>query len=272
MAPDSALTPDSVSGQNFELAGIKLQSAPLPSPCPCPCPCPCACACARQPSDFSATAGDGESGDFGKQRRLQGRCRTAGACFAGCGAQPHSAWHAGFDVHHQQSSQCILWDGLPILCRELMAPLPPKKSLRQMLVDMGIVSLPTDGFAMCITIRMCANRHASRRPNTRSHPPMKRARSDRRAVSFSGGSYLSQDNGYAAWAKLWCLSLQWQRKTTRATSLGDARSAGKIVSEVPRMIFAKFACDAMWTTSTRTALSQTLRSCHTPRQWRCRAR
>ena len=96
---------------------------PLLSPCPCPCPCPCACACARQPSDFSATAGDGESGDFGKQRRLQGRCRTAGACFAGCGAQPHSAWHAGFDVH-QQSTQCILWDGLPILCRELMAPLP----------------------------------------------------------------------------------------------------------------------------------------------------
>ena len=96
----------------------------LLSPCrPCPCPCACACACARQPSDFSATAGDGESGDFGKQRRLQGRCRTAGACFAGCGAQPHSAWHAGFDVH-QQSTQCILWDGLPILCRELMAPLP----------------------------------------------------------------------------------------------------------------------------------------------------
>ena len=96
----------------------------LLSPCrPCPCPCACACACARQPSDFSATAGDGESGDFGKQRRLQGRCRTAGACFAGCGAQPHGAWHAGFDVH-QQSTQCILWDGLPILCRELMAPLP----------------------------------------------------------------------------------------------------------------------------------------------------
>ena len=153
-----------------------------------------------------------------------------------------------------------------------MAHLLPKKSSQQMPVDTGIALLPTDGFAMCITIRMCASRHASRRPNTRSHPPMKRARSDRRAVSFSGGSCLSQANGYAAWAKLWCLSRQWQRKTTRATSLGDARSADKIVSEVPRMIFAKFACDAMWTTSTRTALSQTLRSCHTPSQLCCRAR
>ena len=125
--------------------------------------------------------------------------------------------------------------------------------------------------AVDITIRMCASRHASRRPNTRSHPPMKRARSDRRAVSFSGGSYLSQDNGYAAWAKLWCLSRQWQRKTTRATSLGDARFAGKNVSEVPRMIFAKIACDAMWTTSTKAALSQTRRSSHTPGQGRYKA-
>ena len=154
---------------------------------------------------------------------------------------------------------------------KLMAPLLLKPFSQQMPIDTGTALHPTDGFAMCITIRMRANRHASRRPNTRSHPPMTRARSDKRAVSISGGSCLSQANGYAAWAKLWCLSRQWQRKTTRATSLGDARSAGKIASEAPRMIFAKFACDAMWTTSTRTALSQTLRTCHTPGQWRCRA-
>ena len=153
-----------------------------------------------------------------------------------------------------------------------MALLLPKKSSQQMPVDTGNALLPTNGFAMCITIRTCASRHASRRPSTRNHLPMIRARSDKRAVSISGGSCLSQANGYAAWAKLWCLSRQWQRKTTRATSLGDARSAGKTAFEVPRMIFAKFACDAMWTTSTRTALSQTLRSCHTPSQWRCRAR
>ena len=147
-----------------------------------------------------------------------------------------------------------------------MAHLLPKKFSQQMPVDTGIALLPTDGFAMYITIRMCASRHASKRQNTRSHPPMKRARSDRRAASVSGGSCLSQDNGYGAWAKLWCLSRQWQRKTTRATSLGDARSAGKIASEVPRMIFAKFACDAMWITSTRTAVSQTRRSRHRPSQ------
>ena len=141
-----------------------------------------------------------------------------------------------------------------------MAPLLPKKSLQQMPVDMGIVLLVTDGFAMCITIRMYANRHASKRLNTRSHPLMIRARSDTPAVSFFGDSCLSQINGCAAWAKLWYLSRQWQRKTTRATNLGDARFAGKIASEVPQMIFAKFACDAMWTTSTRTALFQTSRT------------
>ena len=148
-----------------------------------------------------------------------------------------------------------------------MALLLPKNFSQQMLVDTGVALLWTDGFAMCITIRMCASRHASRRPSTRSHQPMNRARSERRVVSFSGGLCLSQANGYVVWAKLWCLSRQWQRKTTRATSLGDARSAGKTASEVPRMIFAKFDCDAMWITSTTTAVSQTRRSPHRLSQW-----
>ena len=154
---------------------------------------------------------------------------------------------------------------------ELMVPLLLKKLLQQMPIDMGIVSLPTDGFAMCITIRMCANRHASKRPNTRSHPPMSRARIDTRAVFIFGDSCLSQVHGYAAWANLWCLSRRWQRKTTQATSLGDATFAGEIDSEVPRMIFARFASDAMWTTNTRTVLSQTLRTCRRADQWRYRA-
>ena len=60
---------------------------------------------------FCDRRGRVQSRDIGKQRRLQGLCRTAGACCAERGAQPN-AWHADF-VHHQQSSQFIIRDGRP---------------------------------------------------------------------------------------------------------------------------------------------------------------
>ena len=124
-------------------------------------------------------------------------------------------------------------------------------------VDMRKNVLPTGGFAMSTIIRMCANRHASRRQNTRNHLPMNQPSSDRRADSSSGDSFSSRINGSAAWAKLLCLSRQWPRRTTRATSLDDARCAGKTASEAPLKISAKFAYDAMWTTNTKAGLSQT---------------
>ena len=152
-----------------------------------------------------------------------------------------------------------------------MAPLPPRRSSQQMPVDMGSVFLLTDGFAMYTITRMCANRRASRRQNTRNHPPMIQAGNDLRAASISGDSCSSQINGSAAWAKLLCLSLEWQQRTTRATSLDDARFAGKTVSDAPRMIYVKSACDAMWTTNTRAGLSQTPLTCRRAGQWRYRA-
>ena len=53
----------------------------------------------------------------------------------------------------------------------------------------AILLVPTGGLAMSTIIRMCANRHASRRQNTRNHLPMNQPSSDKRADSSSGDSF-----------------------------------------------------------------------------------